>query len=111
MGKRSGPIRTRRKDMPRHDISTRRSRHRNRGGFQGLGETCLDQLPPEPPGLQPYNGLLDSHAYSVAPVPGGWVVGDAAGNDLVKVSANGRRSTLAVLPPVSTLVTAEMAAE
>ena len=82
----------------------------NTYGFQGLSADCLALLPPDQ-GLTPYTGLVDSHAYSVAIVPGGWVVGDAAGNDLVKVAANGHRSTLAVLPPVPTVVTADLAAE
>jgi hypothetical protein len=78
----------------------------NTYGVQDLSPECAANIPPDA-GLLPYTGILDSHAYSVATVPGGWVVGDAAGNDLVKVGANGRRSTLAVLPPVSTTITAD----
>ena len=78
----------------------------NSYGVQDLSPECAASIPSDA-GLLPYTGLLDSHAYSVATVPGGWVVGDAAGNDLVKVAANGRRSTLAVLPPVSTTITAD----
>ena len=76
----------------------------NTYGVQGLSQECSAAIPPDF-GILPYTGLIDSHAYSVATVPGGWVVGDAAGNDLVKVDANGHRSTLAVLPPVSTVLT------
>ena len=78
----------------------------NSYGVQDLTPECAENIPPDA-GLLPYAGLIDSHAYSVATVPGGWVVGDAAGNDLIKVDANGRRSTLAVLPPVSTTITAD----
>lgn len=81
----------------------------NHYGFQGLDPECAAQLPPDQ-GFADYTGILDSHAYSVATIPGGWVVGDAAGNDLVKVDAAGHRSTLAILPPVPTEVSAEMAA-
>jgi hypothetical protein len=80
----------------------------NTYGVQGLSSDCVDIVPPDSGELVPYTGSVDSHAYSVAIVPGGWVVGDAAGNDLVKVGANGRRSTLAVLPPVSTTITADV---
>jgi hypothetical protein len=76
-------------------------------GFQGLPPGCSAQLPPDL--ADPYAGIVDSHAYSVATVPGGWVVGDAAGNDLLRVSPNGRVSTLAVLPPQPVPVTAELA--
>ena len=55
-----------------------------------------------------YTGVVDSHAYSVAALPGGsWVVGDAAGNDLVKVGATGKASLLALLPPQPHVVTAK----
>jgi hypothetical protein len=77
--------------------------------FQDLEPGCAEELPPEIP--DPYAGIIDSHPYSVATVPGGWVVGDAAGNDLLRVSPNGRVSTLAVLPPQPVTITAEMAAE
>ena len=45
-----------------------------------------------------YTGGIDSHAYSVAAVPGGWVVADAGANALFSVTNNGRVKTLAVLP-------------
>lgn len=47
-----------------------------------------------------YQGEVDSHAYSVAALKGGrWVVADAGANALFTVSASGKVSTLAVLPP------------
>lgn len=57
-----------------------------------------------------YKGLLDSHPYAVASWGGGWIVADAAGNDLLKVDAKGNISTLAVLPAQPVTFTAEMAA-
>ncbi|MEP6697129.1 MAG: ScyD/ScyE family protein [Pseudonocardiales bacterium] len=69
----------------------------NHYGFSNLDPACAATLPPGIP-TDPYAGLLDTHPYAVAIVPGGWVVADAAGNDLLKVTANGRISTLAVLP-------------
>jgi hypothetical protein len=79
--------------------------------FQGVAAECLDQLDPELMVPPPYSGIVETHPYAVAIVDGGWVVADAAGNDLVKVTANGRVSTLAVLPPVPNLVDAELAGE
>lgn len=57
-----------------------------------------------------YMGGVDSHAYSVAAYRGGWVVADAGANALFRVTNDGRVSTLAVLPPQPTTITAEMAA-
>ncbi len=58
-----------------------------------------------------YRGLTDSHPYSVvASGRSSWVVADAAGNDLLKVDARGRISTLAVLPVQPVMITAEVAA-
>jgi hypothetical protein len=58
-----------------------------------------------------YNGVLDSHAYSVAYAgKGAWYVADAAGNDILKVSKTGVVSLVKVLPPQPLTVTAELAA-
>jgi hypothetical protein len=53
-----------------------------------------------------YTGQVDSHAYSVASYGRSWVVADAGANTLWKVSSTGRISTLAVLPPQPTTITA-----
>jgi hypothetical protein len=45
-----------------------------------------------------YKGMKDSHAYSVKAVKGGWVVADAAANDLLFVDDKGHVKVLAVLP-------------
>jgi hypothetical protein len=39
-----------------------------------------------------YTGIVDSHPYSVAAVKGGWVVGDAGGNDVLFVDSKGATS-------------------
>lgn len=58
-----------------------------------------------------YHGIADSHPYAVASLGGGaWAVADAGGNDVLKVSATGAVSTLAVLPPQTTIFTKAMAA-
>jgi len=61
-------------------------------------------------GLGAYMGAIDSHAYSVAAYAGGWVVADAGANDLLRIDNAGNISTLAVLPPQPSVITAEAAA-
>jgi DNA-binding beta-propeller fold protein YncE len=56
-----------------------------------------------------YRGQKDSHPYSVASVGKHWVVADAGGNDLVRVSASGKVSKLAVLPRQPLKITAAVA--
>jgi hypothetical protein len=46
----------------------------------------------------PDGGILDSDPYAILAEPGGRVVTDAGGNDLLRVRANGSISTLAVFP-------------
>lgn len=52
-----------------------------------------------------YTGHVDSHAYSVTGFGRGWVVADAGANALLRVSASGEVSTLAVLPPQPAQIT------
>lgn len=80
----------------------------NTYGFLDLDEACAAQLPPF---LLPYSGIVESNPYAVAIVPGGWLVADAAGNSVIRVGANGRISTVAVLPPIPQEVTQEIADE
>ncbi|MFT4165993.1 MAG: ScyD/ScyE family protein [Microlunatus sp.] len=56
-----------------------------------------------------YKGQVDSHAYSVAAVKGGWVVADAGSNTLWRVSSKGKIRTLAVLPAHPAKLTKAMA--
>jgi hypothetical protein len=63
------------------------------------------------PGSDSYNGLVDSHPYAVTSLgDGSWAVADAGANAILKVSASGAVSTLAVLPPQPVTVTAQQAA-
>ena len=65
----------------------------------------------EPFGGANNTGGIDSHPYAVAPLgKDGWVVADAGGNNLLRVSRNGRVSNLSVLPRQPTTITAEAAA-
>lgn len=85
--------------------------HVNSYGFSDLDTACASQVPPEI-GADPYSGIVDAHPYSVAIMPdGSRIVGDAAGNDLVRVGANGGVSTLAVLPPQPLVLTQDMVDE
>ncbi len=59
-----------------------------------------------------YTGVVDSHPYSVVSLgDGAWAVGDAGGNDILKVTDAGVVSTLAVMPPAPVTFTAETVAE
>jgi hypothetical protein len=82
--------------------------HINTYGVVGASPACAAQWPEEAGPLS-YTGILDSHPYSVAIAPGGVYVAEAAGNDILRVTPNGTISTVAVLPPQPTVITAEAA--
>jgi hypothetical protein len=69
---------------------------------------ALEADPQAPPAT--YTGQVDSHAYASVAVGNGWVVADAGGNDLLRVSADGRVSLLTVLPAQPFTFTADAAA-
>jgi hypothetical protein len=73
-------------------------------GLMGLDEGCE-----VPPFMRPYAGIVESHPYASLSLPGTRYVADAAANAILAVDEHGV-STLAVLPPQATVVTAEMAA-
>lgn len=78
-------------------------------GFAGgLDAACAAQMPPEVPAS--YTGIMESHPYGSTVHKGITYVADAAGNTIVSVKPNGKVKTLAVLPPVPVVVTAEAAA-
>ncbi|GGI06961.1 ScyD/ScyE family protein [Egicoccus halophilus] len=79
-----------------------------RYGFTGVDATCAEQLGGFP--LEPYDGIVESNPYAVAIAGGDWFVADAAGNSILKVSRNGRISTVAVLPPVEVVFTPDVVA-
>jgi hypothetical protein len=77
-------------------------------GFEGgLDAACAAQMPPEVPAS--YTGIVESHPYGSTVHKGVTYVADAAGNSIVSVKPNGKVKTLAVLPPVPFVVTAEAA--
>ncbi|NND04555.1 MAG: ScyD/ScyE family protein [Acidimicrobiia bacterium] len=71
--------------------------------------SCNANWPTEFLGPQTYTGIVESHPYAVAIVPGGHVVADAAANAIFHIKANGDISTLAVLPPIPQEITQELA--
>lgn len=78
-------------------------------GFEGgLDAACAAQMPPEVPAS--YTGIVESHPYGSTVHRGRTYVADAAGNTILSVKPNGKVTTLAVLPPVPVVVTAEAAA-
>lgn len=78
-------------------------------GFDGVAQECLDLLPPEIP--ISYTGIVESHPYAVAIDGSGWVVADAAANAILGVDRHGEVSTVAVLPRVRNVLTAEVIGE
>jgi hypothetical protein len=71
---------------------------------------CLAEIGKATGGPGKYKGLVDTHAYAVKAVRGGWVVADAAGNDLLLVNRRARVSLLKLLPPQPVKITAKAAA-
>lgn len=82
------------------------------GDLSGAADaaSCFDNWPVEFLGPQNYDGIIESHPYAVATVPGGFVVADAAANAVFGVDANGQMSIVAVLPPIPQLITEELVA-
>ncbi len=74
----------------------------NEYGLVDPSDECVAQIEPFFPPV--YSGIVESHPYAVAIVPGGYVVADAAANAIFRVRANGRVSTVAVLPPVEQVI-------
>ncbi len=74
----------------------------NEYGLVDPSDECLAQVEPFFPPV--YSGIVESHPYAVAIVPGGYVVADAAGNAILRVGANGQVSTVTVLPPVEQVI-------
>ena len=83
-------------------------------GFVDLDPACAAEVDAAFGGevpTTPYSGQIDSNPYAVAFDRGGYVVADAGGNDIVRVDANGRVSTVAVLPPIDTTIGPEVVEE
>jgi hypothetical protein len=78
-------------------------------GAQTNKQSCLDELAKVTGGPAKYKGMVDTHAYSVKSVGRGWVVADAAGNDLLSVNKWGKVRLLKVLPPQPVKITAALA--
>ena len=76
-------------------------------GFTDLDPACAAQVPEQVPAT--YTGILESHPYGTTVHRGTTYVADAAGNTILGVSAKGKVSTVAVLPPVPVTITAEAA--
>ena len=77
-------------------------------GFSDLDATCLSQVPADVPAS--YTGQKDSHPYGTAVRRGTTYVADAGANAVLAVSPRGKVSTVAVLPPVPVVITADAAA-
>lgn len=97
-------------DLARYE--TRRNPDKTRTyGAVGTVSDCAKKAIETATGLPvTYQGVDDAHPYSVAAhSKRSWLVADAAGNDIVKVSRFGKISTVAVLPAQPVTFTAAMA--
>ncbi|MCC3283937.1 ScyD/ScyE family protein [Arthrobacter caoxuetaonis] len=82
----------------------------NTYGFRDLDAECLAQIDPMIP--NGYTGVQDSHPYDTMRIRGGILVADAGANAILKVSErSGETSTVAVLPPAASPITAQSATE
>ena len=80
-------------------------------GFQDLPAACAAQFPAEAPASS--TGVVDSHPYATYAARDRVYVADAGGNTILSVRTDRRRATpkvVAVLPPITSVVTAEAAA-
>ena len=85
---------------------------KNKYGVQSTDPCVVAAFTSSEPGAPPasYTGPVDTHAYSVASLPGGgWVAADAGGNDLVVIDAKGKIKAAYALPPVPVVITADIA--
>jgi hypothetical protein len=80
-------------------------------GLVDLDPACAAEVEAFFGGPVAYPGQIDSNPYAIAFDRGGYVVADAGGNDIVRVHANGRVSTVAVLPPIETTIGPEVVEE
>ena len=80
-------------------------------GVLGLSKSCKRSIPKASrQGIVAYKGIKDSHPYATTTVGDTTYVADAAGNDILAVTAGGI-STVALLPQVSVKVTKKMRKE
>ncbi|MFC6147954.1 MULTISPECIES: ScyD/ScyE family protein [Mumia] len=82
-------------------------------GARDISDECLAQVPtgPEFPPVK-YTGDINPHPYATLPAAHGTVfVADAGANTIQRISARGKITTLALLPPIPATVTPEIAAQ
>lgn len=82
----------------------------NTYGFTSIPDECAAQWPADF-GPTTYPGQPDSNPFALAISRRGVYVADSGGNAILKVSRHGHVSTVAVLPPQPTAITADAAAE
>jgi hypothetical protein len=97
-------------DVGRFERKYNPDKHVTYGVVSEATKACLDEVAKVTGGPATYKGIVDTHAYSVKSVRGGWVVGDAAGNDLLNVNRRGKVSLLKLLPPQPVKLSASAAA-
>ena len=78
-------------------------------GFMGISKTCATKVPKDI-GPAQYTGIVESHPYATEIVGDTVYLGDAAGNDILSIAADGTIKTVAVLPGTKVKVTKAAAA-
>jgi hypothetical protein len=69
------------------------------GIIKNYNQCAADFFNSQQPGSARYTGIVDSHPYQLASLPGGaWAVAEAAGNDILRISKTGKISVVALLP-------------
>jgi hypothetical protein len=69
------------------------------GIIKNYSKCAADFFNSQQPGSARYTGIVDSHPYQLAALPGGaWAVAEAAGNDILRISKTGKISVVALLP-------------
>jgi len=73
--------------------------HVHYGILKNYSQCAADFFNSQQPGSARYTGIVDSHPYQLAALPGGaWAVAEAAGNGILRVSRRGHISLVALLP-------------
>ncbi len=83
---------------------------KNSYGFRGLSDECAAQMPQDGP-PPAYKGIVETHPYATTMARGTTYVADAAANAIFGIPRRGKVTTVAVLPPVPAVVTAEAATQ
>ena len=102
------------KPVPIGNIGVYEKKHnpdaQNSYGFRNLSDDCAAQMPQQGP-PPAYKGIVETHPYATLMAGGTTYVADAAANAIFAIPRRGKVTTVAVLPPVPAVITAEVATQ